>query len=205
MPTLLRIDVSPRGPYSVSHNLADAAVTAWQAANPEGKLITRDLSQNPLPYVDLPWITGAYSTPDQHTPEAAAAIKVSDELIAELLSADRILIASPMYNFNVPAALKAWIDHIVRLGKTFGSDYSGLAGGRSVSAIMASGSNFGSGSHYEAYDFFSKYLPAVFGFIGITDVSIYKAGDTASIAQGKITLEDYLAQHGPGATALLVK
>jgi FMN-dependent NADH-azoreductase len=105
MSKLLCIDVSPRGDYSTSRKLADAVVAHWKQKNPGSEVITRDVSKG-LPIVDLPWIAGAYSTPDQHTPEHKAALKLSDELIAELLSATEILIATPMWNFTLPAALR---------------------------------------------------------------------------------------------------
>jgi FMN-dependent NADH-azoreductase len=105
--TLLHIEVSPRGDWSVSRHLRPAVAAEWKTNNPDGKVIHRDLSAKPLPTVDLPWIAAAYSTPDQRTPEQAAAIKVSNELVDELLAADEILIGSPMFNFALPAALKA--------------------------------------------------------------------------------------------------
>jgi len=178
MPTLLRIDVSPRGDYSVSKKLADAVTAAWLAKNPTGTVTTRDLSKGgPLPFVDLPWITAAYSAPDSHSQEQKAAIAVSNELIAELKSADTILISSPLYNFTLPAALKAWVDHIVRFNVTFGPNYVG--------------------SPASGMDFFSPYIKALFGFIGITDTSVYLAGNSSAVMQGKTTLEAHLAQQTP--------
>ena len=127
MPTLLKIDVSPRGDYSVSRKLTAKFAEQWKQTH-SGTVIDRDLVKTDLPFVDLPWILGAYTAPDQHTPEQKSAIKVSDDLIAELLSADEIVIGTPMYNFAIPALLKAWIDHIVRLNKTFSFGPEGLKG-----------------------------------------------------------------------------
>ncbi len=93
---------------------------------PKESVIVRDLVKTSLPFVDLPWIGGAFTSPESHSPESAAAIKVSDDLVAELKSADRIVIGTPMYNFAVPAALKAYIDHIVRVGVTVSADNKGL-------------------------------------------------------------------------------
>jgi FMN-dependent NADH-azoreductase len=199
MSKLLYIDVSPRGDYSVSRNLGNAVADDWLAKHSGGRIILRDLSVKPLPLVDLPWIAAAFSTPDQHTPEQKAAIKISDELVDELLSADEILIATPMYNFNMPAALKLWLDHIVRLNRTFNSKYEGLAKGKKVSVILSSGADYSPGSHAEKMDFFSSYLRFILGFIGITDVTIYLAGGTRDVAQGKRTLQSYLEEHKPRA------
>src|SRR5260370_9226307 len=126
MSTLLKIDVSPRGDYSISRKLSNHFATEWQSNHVGGEIITRDLATTKIPYVDLPWIAGAFTAPDQHTAEHKTALKISDELIAEFLAADEVVISTPMYNFNVPAVLKAWIDHIVRLNKTFSFDATGL-------------------------------------------------------------------------------
>ncbi len=201
MPTLLKIDVSPRGDYSVSRQLGKTLEAEWLVNNPGGTIVNRDLSKNPIPFVDLPWIAAAYSPSDQHTTEQAAAIKLSDELIAELLAADEVLIDTPFYNFSIPAALKAWIDQVVRLDKTFTANYKGLAGGRKVTVVVAAGGNYGPGSHMEQMDFASPYLTAIFGFIGITDVRIHLLGDTTAIFRGTTTMEAYIADHTVSLTA----
>src|SRR6202049_3573774 len=112
MKTLLHLNSSPRGNYSVSRKLSSEVVAAWKAKNPEGKVIERDLAQSHLTFVDLDWIMGAFTPPENHSEAHKKAIAVSDELVAELLASDVIVIGTPMYNFAVPAALKAWIDHI---------------------------------------------------------------------------------------------
>lgn len=195
MPTLLHVDVSSRGDYSVSRKLSAAFVETWKSKNPGGKVIERDLSQTDLPFVDLPWIAGAYATPDQLTPEHKQALKVSDELIGELLEANEIVIGTPMYNFAVPAALKAWIDMVVRVGRTFSRDqtgYHGLATGKKATFVIASGGNYAPGAPAEKYNQETPYLQAIFGFIGITDTKAIQAGDTTAIMMGKVSMEDYL-------------
>lgn len=202
MATLLKIDVSPRGDYSVSRTLGKHFTAEWEAAHPGGKVVERDLSREPLPFVDLPWIMGAYSTPDQHTPEQHAAIHVSDKLIDELLSADHILITTPMYNFSIPAALKSWIDHIVRLDKTFNAQYQGLVpAGKKVKVILASGGDYGPGAHAESYNVAGSYLKQILGFIGITDVEVVLAGNTAVIDRGQTTLPEYIKPIEPQVAA----
>lgn len=197
MATLLHLDVSPRGDDSVSRQLTKAVVEQWKNDNPDGKVIYRDLSQKPLPFVDLPWIAAAYSTPDQHTPEQQAAIGVSNELVDELMEADEILIGTPMYDFSVPAALKGWVDHIVRLGRTFNSKYEGLAASKKARIVLATGGSYEPGAYMEKADYVSPYIRFIFGFIGIKDVDIYLAGGTSAISQGTTTLEAYLAEHAP--------
>jgi FMN-dependent NADH-azoreductase len=203
MSTLLKIDVSPRGEYSVSRKLSGEFAEQWKKANAGGTVVERDLFKTDLPFVDLPWIAGAYSTPDQHTPEQQAAIKVSDDLVAELLAADAIVLSTPMYNFAVPAALKAYIDHIVRLGKTFTSSYEGLAKGKKATLIVASGGVYTPGSPTEGYNAVSGYLKQVLGFIGITDVSIVLAGGSSAVDQGKIARAEFLKPFEEQVTALV--
>jgi FMN-dependent NADH-azoreductase len=197
MSTLLKIDVSPRGGNSISRKLANHFATEWQSNHVGGTIITRDLATTRIPYVDLPWIAGAFSAPDQHTAEHKAALKISDELIAELIGADEIVISTPMYNFGVPAVLKAWIDHVVRLNKTFSFGPDGLKGlvaGKKVTVIIASGSEYTKGSPLESYDLETPYFRVVFGFIGITDVTIVRAGGTNKVAQGQVPEPVFLEQ-----------
>jgi FMN-dependent NADH-azoreductase len=83
MKTLLAIGVSPRYEYSTSRKLTSLFVQKWQAAHPGGQVIDRDLLKTNLPFVDLPWIGGAFAPPEQHSPESAAAIKISNDLVAD--------------------------------------------------------------------------------------------------------------------------
>lgn len=119
MATLLHINVSTRGNYSISRQLGHAAVQAWKERNPSGRVVERDLAKTSLTFVDLDWIAGAFSPPERHNEGHKRALALSDELISELVDADEIVLATPMYNFAVPAALKAWVDHVVRAGKRF--------------------------------------------------------------------------------------
>lgn len=107
MPTLLNIQSSPRGNSSISRTLSHEFVAAWQAKHPDGKVVLRDLAEITLPYVGVPWITGIFLPAEKHTDEMREALAISDELIAEIFAADEILIGTPMYNFAVPANLKA--------------------------------------------------------------------------------------------------
>ncbi len=204
MATLLHIDVSPRGDYSVSRKLTAAFAEAWKAKNAGGTVVVRDLAKTDLPFVDMNWIAGAYSSPDQHTPEHKKALAISDELIAEIMKADEIVLGTPMYNFGVPASLKAWIDHIVRVNVTFRTDdkgYHGLVQGKKATFIIASGGKYTAGAPAESYNMETPYLKAVFGFIGVTDTKTVLAGETTPIIMGKISMDDYLKEHAPEVTA----
>jgi FMN-dependent NADH-azoreductase len=195
MPSLLHIDVSPRGNYSISRQLSAAAAKAWQAKHAGGKVTTRDLTRTPLTFVDLDWILGSFATADQQTEQHRKALALSDELIAELAAADTVILGTPMYNFAIPAALKAWIDHIVRDGKTFRYGESGpeglLKGKKGVIAI-ASGGSYAAGSGLEFLDHETGYLKFILGFIGITDVSFVHGGGTMQVATGQVSSEEFL-------------
>ena len=195
MATLLQVDVSSRGDYSVSRKLSAAFAEEWKTKNQGGKVIVRDLTKSELPFVDLPWISGAYATPGQLTPEHRQALRISDELIGELMEADEVVIGTPMYNFGVPASLKAWIDNVVRINVTFSVDdkgYHGLVLGKKATFLVASGGDYTPGGPAAAYNQETPYLQAVFGFIGITDNKTILAGGTSAVMQGKVPLEEYL-------------
>jgi FMN-dependent NADH-azoreductase len=195
MSTLLHIDASPRGEYSVSRQLSAAAVETWKSKNPTGVVVERDLTKTALTFVDMEWIVGAFSAPDEHTAGNKRALAISDELVAEVLAADEIVIGTPMYNFAIPAVLKAWIDHVVRAGKTFqytATGVDGLAKGRKVVVAVASGGVYDEASGMAAYNYEIPYLRHILGFIGISDVTFVQAGGTMAVAQGKLSSEDFL-------------
>jgi len=195
MPSLLKIDVSPRGEYSVSRRLGADYLAAWQAKNAGATVVTRDLAANPLPFVDLGWIIGAFTAPETHGEPAKKSMAISNELVDELLAADEVLITSPMYNFAPPSALKSWIDHIVRLNRTFTPNYEGLLKGKKVTVIVASAGAYAAGSGMEGMDFFTPYIKFIFGFLGVTDLSIQYGYGTRAVDEGSITLDDYAKQH----------
>ena len=183
------IDVSPRFDKSTSRKLTAVFVDRWRAANLDGTVIVRDLARTHLPFVDLPWIGGAFTPPESPSPESAAAIRISDDLVAELKAADRVVIGTPMYNFAVPAALKAYIDHIVRVGVTVTADNKGLLTGKSADILLASGGDFSPGSPVAKYDQTTGYLRQVLAWIGITDVNIVLAGRAVAGTFGEFAVE----------------
>jgi FMN-dependent NADH-azoreductase len=203
MRTLLNIQSSPRGVNSISRTLSHDFVRTWQANQPDGRVILRDLAESNLPYVGIPWITGIFLPTDQHSPEMQQALAVSDELIAELMSADEILIGTPMYNFTVPANLKAWIDLIVRPRVTHSGppERKGLVLGKSCKIIVASGGIYDEGLPSAASDYESGYLKRILAFIGITDVQVILAGGTAAVSLGATTLEELASKFRPAVLA----
>jgi FMN-dependent NADH-azoreductase len=92
---------------------------AWKQNHPADVVTYRDIGRHPVPHVDEPWIAAGYTPPEQRTPEMWEAIRISDQLVDEFLAAELYVIGIPMYNFSVPSTFKAYIDQIVRIGRTF--------------------------------------------------------------------------------------
>jgi FMN-dependent NADH-azoreductase len=181
--TLLHIDASPRGPRSKSRELGRKFLDAWKAAHPDSRIVSRDVGHEPPPFVTEAWVEGAFAPPTEQSAEARAAIAVSNAYIDELAAADHVVITTPIYNLSLPAALKAWIDQIVRVGRTFAKTskgFEGLVTGKRVVIVAASGSDFRPNTPGAAYNFLEPYLRAIFGFIGITDVTFVYAHSLAS-------------------------
>jgi FMN-dependent NADH-azoreductase len=200
MTHLLQIDSSPRDQRSRSRQLTTAFVKAWQQAHPEDTITYRDIGRNPIPHINEAWIAAGYTRPEQRTPELWEAIRFSDQLVNELLAADVYVLGVPMYNYSIPSTLKAYIDQIVRIGRTFEftpqseNPYKPLVLGKKMYVITARGSSgYGVGEPYAALNFQDPYLKAIFGLIGITDITFVHvendesggAGLAASIAQAQ--------------------
>jgi len=189
MDTLLAIDVSPRTETSISRKLTSLFTETWRAAHPTGRVLGRDLVKTDLPYVDLAWIGGAYTPPETHSAESVAAMRISNELAEELLNADEIVIGSPIYNFSIPARLKAYIDHVVRVGLTVSIDKVGLLKAKKATIILASGGDFSPGSPFEKYNLASGYLRQVLGFMGVREIQIILAGAPHAGRQAETAIE----------------
>jgi len=185
MPTLLQIDSSP-SPYSVSRELTAKFVKKWKEANPQGTVVVRDLVQNPPIPVNSAWIGAAYVPKDARTAEQNAALAQSDALIDELFNADEIVIGVAMHNFSISSYLKLWIDQIVRVGRTFSvgpNGYAGLVSGKKVTILAASGADYSEGTPFAPYNHADPYVAAVFGFLGVTDLKVIRAGGTSALAK----------------------
>jgi FMN-dependent NADH-azoreductase len=184
MTHILHLDASPRGERSVSRTLTKEFITDWQAAHPGDTVTYRDLGHTAIPFVTEDWIAAAYSAPEQYTPAQAQAIQLSNELVDEFLAADRYVFGIPMYNFSIPANFKAYLDQIVRVGRTFSVDatgYKGLVHNKKMTIITASSGAYPDGSPSHSYDMQTPYLQLVFSFMGITDLEFIHAD---SLSQG---------------------
>ena len=194
MPSLLVVETSPRGDHSISRHLTRRFVAAWAKAHPDGSVVDRDLMETNLPFVNAPWLQAYFTPSEQHSPEMKEVLRLSDELVAELLAADHLVVATPVYNYNVPAALKAWIDHIVRKGRTLGLDGHGLLTGKKATVLLASGGVYLEGSPIRDRDIATQYLRLILGVIGITDVTFIAAGGAKAVDLGEVGRDDFLAR-----------
>ena len=174
---LLRLDSSARR-NSISRKLTAQFTETWRRLRPGGEVIERDLSALVLPQITDEWVEATRSDPSQLTPAQRQTLALSDTLIGELVNADVIVIGAPMYNFSISSTLKAWIDQVVRIGKTiaYGAEGpKGLLVGKKVFVLTSRGGAYGRGTHSEKYDFQEPYLRHMLGFIGLTDVTFIHA------------------------------
>ena len=177
MQTLLRIDASSRGADSVSRSVGNYFENVITKALPGIELIKRDLSTSLIPHISSSAIAGYYTPEEQMNSQLRDATRLSDELISELLKADAILLTVPMYNFSIPSVLKAWIDHIVRIGKTFaydGTSFTGLVTYKSAHVICSYGAaGYGVGEPSHGGNFVEPYLRFLLEFLGFSDINFY--------------------------------
>ena len=174
---LLQIDASPRQD-SVSRQLTSLFAANWESHTLGGTVIHRDLASSPFGLVTDDWIAGAHSNPSERTTAHRSALHYSDKLIEEMQSADVIVIGDPMHNFTISARLKAWLDQVVRFGKTFSygeTGPKGLVTGKKVYVITSRGGAYAPGTPYAQFDFQEPYLRHILAFIGLSDVTFIHA------------------------------
>ncbi|MGA2413296.1 MAG: NAD(P)H-dependent oxidoreductase [Candidatus Sulfotelmatobacter sp.] len=159
-----------------------------QQVHPDGKVIKRDIATTNLPFVEFPWITANITKVSARTEAQKTLLKLSDDLIAELQQADEYLIATPMYNYGIPAKLKAYVDHVVRAGLTFkmnaDGSYAGLLSDKKATVIIASAGEYSPGAPAEGMDTLKPYLREILGYIGVTDVAFIQSGSTWKVDIG---------------------
>lgn len=200
MTHILRIDSSSRIEGSHSRELADFFQQTWLAKHPSDSFVIRDVMEPAIPHVDAVAIAGFQTPADQRTEAMTQAVALSDQLIAELKQADVLLISTPMYNFSIPSALKAWVDQIVRQGQTFAMDdsggFSGLLTTQKAFIVSAYGAGgYHDGGPFSALNFVTPYLQGLLGFLGITDIQCFAAeGMMAAPDDRATTLENIKKQ-----------
>ena len=188
MAHLLHIDTSARTTGSISRQLTAEFAARWKGAHPEAVVTYRDLAAAPVPHIPEATVAAMFIPPAARTPEQVQATALQEELIAELAVADTLLLGAPMYNFNVPSVLKAWIDHVVVFGRTIGQ---GLFEGTRVIVASSRGGAYGPGTPREAFDYQERYLRAILGLIGLTDITFAHA-EMRAAAEGDPNLAQFV-------------
>jgi len=174
MTNILRIDASARNTGSTTRQLTDKLVSHLIEQGYGANVVQRDLALTPPALLTEGWVGANFTDDADRNDEQKALLASSDELIAELEAANTIVIGVPVYNFAIPASLKAWVDLIARARRTFRYTEAGPEGllkDKKAYLVVASG-GVPVGSDY---DFATGYLRHVLGFVGITDVTIIAA------------------------------
>ncbi len=197
MTQLLVVETSPRGQQSVSRLMTQRFLTAWRTAHPGGHIVHRDLVDSGLSFVTAPWLQAYFTPPADQSQAMKEELRLSDELVAELLAAEHLVISTPVYNYNVPASLKAWVDHIVRKGATLGFDGRGLVKGKKATLLIASGGVYTEGSPIRDRDIATQYLRLILGVIGIEDVTVVAGGGAKSVDLREQTMDGFLTTLAP--------
>jgi FMN-dependent NADH-azoreductase len=198
MPILLDIDSSPLTETSISRQLTAEFVRSWKLANPDGKVITRDLATTSIAPISAAWVGAAYAPEDARTADQRGLLTLSDTLISELQEADEYVLGVPMHNFSIPSTLKLWIDQIARVNKTFSYATGtpvGLLTGKKATIVITSGGKYDVGTAMASFNFVEPYLRTVFGFLGVTETTFLTAGGASALNYGKIDRKTFLQPH----------
>lgn len=189
MKTLLQIKASVFSDNGHSTRLANEFVAGWQKANPDGRVVVRDVAADPLPHLGAERVQAFFTPAEQRTAEQHAHAAASQELIDELKAADVVVLGLPLYNFGVPSTLKAYFDHLARAGITFrytANGPEGLLADRKVYVFAARG-GFHKGTPSDSQ---TPFVTTFLNFIGLRDIEfVYAEGLNVSEDQKRSALE----------------
>ena len=199
---ILHVACSPRGQASESDRLSQKILGFLLKREPAAILVNRVIGGSALSHIDESYATALGATQQSLAeifPEGA--MSQSEELIQELESSDFVVIGTPMHNFTVPSALKAWIDHVVRVRRTFNVTADGKAGAlhdRPVFVAVSSGGRY-SGRHARQPDCLTPYLKAILSTIGLRDLTFFSVEGTAlgpdAVAEARARADRALREH----------
>lgn len=181
MKKILNIVSSAKGNNSYSIKLSNAIIDKLLAAYPDSQVKTHDLTANPLPHLHESQLNAFFTPVEQRTESHKQLVSYSDQAIQDLKEADFVVIGVPLYNFNIPSSLKAWVDHVVRAGITFSyadGAPKGLVINKKVYLAMATGGVYSEGP-MKAYDFAEPFLRFILGFIGLNDITTFRVEGTS--------------------------
>jgi len=195
MTKILHIASSSNLTASFTRKIGKVTLEKLGQIYPNAEIIERDLARNPLPHIS-PEMLAAMFSGDDSKPELA----LSNQVVDELFASDVILIEAPMYNFGIPSVLKAWVDHVLRAGKTFkygAAGPEGLVKGKKAIIVVSRGGIYSEGA-YKVMDYQEPYLRAVLSFIGISDVEAITIEGVAmgeeKIAEALLKAENQVAK-----------
>lgn len=191
MATLLYLDASARKTRSISRALGTEFKNQWLSANAEDKFIYRDVGSTPPDFICESWIAAAFTPESDRTDEQNSLLVQSDLLIDELSIANVIVISTPMYNYGMPAALKAWVDQVIRVNKTFSFDLNrgdspleAILSGKTLVLLTSCGEfGFGKGEMREEMNHLAPHLRTISKYLGVDEtyeirVEYQEFGDT---------------------------
>lgn len=190
MSYLLRIDSSASGDSSVSRQVADTFTDAWH-----GEVVRRDLALNPVDHLDAAGISARTTPVDQHTTEQSAAAAVQDELVEEFLGASAYVFAVPMHNYSLPSVFKAWLDHIMIVGRTIGMGDAATTVGRPAIVVSARGGGYGPGTPQHGKDFVVPVLTTILGDSNLMALDVRAITPELTYARSMDALRHLLPLH----------
>lgn len=181
MTTILHLDASARVTRSLSRDLSRRFIDAWRMQRWDDRVIRRDLAADPPPHVSEAWIAACFTPPEQRDAAMRAALAWSDAAIAELEAADVIVIGTPMYNYGMPSALKAWFDQVIRVDRSFSFDLARgdwpigpIMTGKTLIILSARGEfGFAPGGLREAQNHLDPHLATCAPYIGVAKEAIH--------------------------------
>jgi FMN-dependent NADH-azoreductase len=180
MTTILHLDASARRSRSISRDLSRMFVEAWLAERRDDRVIYRDLALDPPPHVSEEWIAAAFTPPEARAAAMRSVLQWSDAAIAEVEAAGLIVMGAPMYNYGMPSALKAWLDQVVRVGRTFSFDLARgdwplepILSGKRLVVVSARGEfGFAPGGVRHAWNNLDPHIATCARYLGVAEGAV---------------------------------
>jgi FMN-dependent NADH-azoreductase len=178
MKNVLIINASPRDERSITRKLTELFGTKWMEGNPDSTIHHREVGREAIPHVTELWIVAAAKPAELRTEDEVNELKISDKFIAEIKAADVIVLGTPMFNWSIPSALKAYLDQVIRSNETVKmrpddpqNPYRGLLKDKKVYLLFSRGNaGYEKGEYFSHMNFQSEYLKTVFNIMGLTDI-----------------------------------
>ena len=178
---LLIVNASPRRDRSLSRRLGAAFIAEWLAARPHDEVVQRDVGIDHPPLVTEAWVAASFTPDAEQTPSQREVLAYSDAAIGELARADIVIIATPRYNYGMPAALKAWFDQVIRIDRTFSFDrtektwpLSPLLSGKKLVLLTASGEfGFHAGGLRESWEHLEAHVRPCARYLGVAAADVH--------------------------------